>query len=93
VDLIFKIAGRDVGVRADILSLEGIDYVYVESKFTPRASFTRNQRIVIPELVKAGDAGLVAEIGPRSGALNAGDKIRVVFQGDVWTGGPVLHGQ
>lgn len=83
VDLIFKIAGRDVGVRADILSLEGIDYVYIESKFTPRASFTRNQRIVVPELVRAGDAGLVGEIGPRSGALNAGDKVRVVFQGDV----------
>jgi hypothetical protein len=43
----------------------------IEAKFKPRASFTANQRLVIPELVKAGDARLVAEIEPRSGSLNA----------------------
>jgi RHS repeat-associated protein len=93
IDLVFRISGKNIRVRADVLTFEGVDYIYIESKYSANASYTRNQSIVIPELVKAGDAGLVAEVGPRSGTLNPGDKIRVVFQGDVWTGGPRLYGQ
>jgi RHS repeat-associated protein len=93
VDLIFNINGQAVRVRADVLAqLPEGQYVYIESKFSPKASYTSNQQIVIPELVKAGDAGLPATVGSRSGLLQAGDRIRVVFQGDVWNGGPTLYG-
>jgi len=96
VDLVFSINGKKVGVRADVLSqLEGggNTFVYIESKFSGAASFTKNQRKVIPQLAKAGDAGLIAEVGARAGVLTRGDKIRVVFQGDIWNVGPKLIGQ
>jgi hypothetical protein len=74
------------------LVLEDGRYVCIESKYSPKAGFTDHQRIVIPELIKAGDEGLIAEVGARSGTLVKGDKIEVVFQGDVWSGSPKLHG-
>ncbi len=95
VDLIFSIGGKDVPVRADVLTkLPGEDtYVYIESKFSGAAPYQPHQVTVIPELVKAGDAGLVARVGPRAGNLTPGAKIKVVFQGDVWDGVPRLLGQ
>lgn len=92
VELIFTINGLRVKVRADLLALEDGKYVYIESKYSVKAGYTDNQQIVIPELVKAGDDGLIAEVGARSGTLTPGDKIQVVFQGDVWSAGPTLHG-
>lgn len=95
VDLIFTIDGKKVAVRADVLTREqgSSVHVYVETKFSGRAPYTDHQRIVIPELVRSGDGGLVAEIGRRAGSLRAGQKIRVVFQGDVWDETPTLLGQ
>jgi hypothetical protein len=95
VDLIFNIGGRSVAVRADVLVAgEKPGYfVYVEAKFSPAASYTEHQRIVIPELVKAGEEGLPATVGSRYGNLAPGAQIQVVFQGDVWTRAPILFGQ
>lgn len=94
VDLIFTIRGRRVAIRADFLvqTPEPNVYNYIESKYSPRASYQKNQRIVIPELVKAGDAGLPAVVGVRAGRLKTGGRIVVRFQGDIWTGKPVLLG-
>jgi hypothetical protein len=95
IELIFNVNGKQVTVHADVFTTrEGDDfYVYIESKYSRDASYTKNQQIVIPELVKAGDNGLVAEVGRRSGELSPGTKIRVQFQGDVWSKSPVLEGQ
>jgi hypothetical protein len=95
VDLIFTINGKKVGVRADVLSRpEGSStYTYIESKWSGAASYTEHQAQVIPELVKAGDAGLWAEVGARSGSLRRGARIKVQFQGDVWSEAPTLLGQ
>lgn len=95
MDLIFNINGKEVGVRPDLLTkLPGEDtYVYIESKFSKQAGYTAHQEIVIPELVKAGDSGLVAKVGSRAGSLDPGAKVRVVFQGDTWDRGPTLLGQ
>jgi hypothetical protein len=93
VDLTFTINGKPVSVRADVLIKTGPnDYVYIESKFSPKASYTPNQKIVIPALVQAGDDGLVATVGARSGTLVPGTQINVTFQGDVWTASPNLMG-
>jgi RHS repeat-associated protein len=93
IDLIFKINGREVPVRPDLLvrTPEG-QLVYIESKFSSSASFTKGQRTVIPELVRAGEEGLTATVGSRSGRLRTGDKVRVQFQGDIWDAGPSLTG-
>jgi hypothetical protein len=81
-------------VRADALTQTRTgEYVYIESKFSPLASYTENQARVIPELVKSGDGGMWAEVGARTGRLSRGQKILVKFQGDVWDSAPVLHGQ
>lgn len=95
VDLIFTINGQDVAVRADVLTkLPGEDtFVYIESKFSKSARYQPHQKIVIPELVKSGDAGLIAKVGARPGNLTPGAQIKVVFQGDVWDGIPTLLGQ
>ena len=96
VDLVFRVNGKDVGVRADVLvkPKEGGDfYVYVESKYSGRAPFTEHQQIVVPELVKSGDNGLYATVGSRSGLLQPGQRIKVQFQGDVWDAKPTLRGQ
>ena len=95
VDLIFNINGQDVAVRADVLTkLPGEDtLVYIEAKFSGSARYQPHQKIVIPELVKSGDAGLIATVGARPGNLRPGAQIRVVFQGDVWDGVPTLLGQ
>jgi hypothetical protein len=83
---------KRVGVRADALTQTSSgEYIYIERKYSPLASYTENQAVVIPELVKAGDAGMWAEVGTRSGRLSRGQKILVEFQGDVWDSGPVLH--
>jgi hypothetical protein len=93
VDLTFTIDGKSVGVRADALvqTSDG-QYVYIESKYSPAASYTTNQSIAIPALVRAGDEGLIATVGARSGLLSPGDQIPVIFQGDVWNSGPTLYG-
>jgi hypothetical protein len=88
VDLIFNIGGRNVAVRADLLTRAGNAITYIESKYSRAASYTRNQALVIPELVRAGDAGLTATIGARTGGLRQltrGATLQVTFQGDVWT--------
>jgi RHS repeat-associated protein len=95
VDLVFTISGRRVTINADRLIHEADgSFVYVESKFSPNAPYQPNQKLVIPELVKSGDQGLVATVGARSGGtLIPGQRIRVKFQGDVWNGSGGLHGQ
>lgn len=95
VDLIFTIDGKRVGVRADVLTRPAGStmHVYIEAKFSGRASYTDGQKVVIPELVASGDSGLVAEVGARAGTLQPGRKIRVVFQGDVWDAKPTLKGE
>lgn len=94
VDLTFTINGKKVTINADRLIHEPDGtFVYVESKFSPSARYQPNQKTVIPELVKAGDQGLVATVGSRSGGtLVPGQRIRVTFQGDVWNGQGGLHG-
>lgn len=97
IDLTFNIGGKSVGVRADVLTrLPDGRYVYIESKYSPAASYTKNQRQVIPQLVAAGDKGMTATIGARTGEtglLARGQQIDVVFQGDVWNSGPTLYGR
>ena len=94
VDLTFLINGKKVTVNADRLIHEADGtFVYVEAKFSPNARYQPNQKIVIPELVKTGEQGLVATVGSRSGGLLIpGQRIRVIFQGDVWNGQGGLHG-
>lgn len=94
VDLTFTINGKKVRVNADRLIHEADGtFVYVESKFSPSARYQPNQKTVIPELVKAGDQGLVATVGPQSGGtLVPGQRIRVTFRGDVWNGQGGLYG-
>lgn len=93
VDLTFTINGKKVTINADLLIHETDGtFVYVEAKFSPNAPYQPNQKIVIPELVKAGEDGLVAEVGARSGGtLIPGQRIRVTFQGDTWNGAGGLH--
>ena len=94
VDLIFTINGKPVTTRADVLTTsDGQLYALVESKYSFRASYTPNQKTVLPELIRSGDTGLIAEVGARSGTLLRGTRIRVVFQGDVWESAPTLLGQ
>ena len=96
VDLVFNIGGRRVQVRADFVATEpDASISYVEAKFSPNASYQTNQAIVYPEIVNAGDAGLIAEVGARTGGgqLIRGQKLRVRFVGDVWNGAGTLHGQ
>ncbi len=38
-------------------------HTLIEAKYSPRASYTPNQKIVLPKLIQSGDAGLVAEVG------------------------------
>ena len=94
--LTFKIKGKDVTIHADVLSrtAEG-QYVYIEAKYSPRAPFTPNQKQVVPELVKSGEGGLTATVTNRTGGgiMQGGQKINVIFQGDVWNSGPVLFGR
>lgn len=91
MDLIFTIDGKKVTVRGDVVTTsDGELYTYIESKYSPDAPFTPNQKIVVPRLIQAGDAGLMAEVGARAGTLRRGRIIRVVFQGDVWERAPAL---
>lgn len=96
VELVFQIRGKNFKVRADLLLFDELDevYVYVEAKYSPVARFTTNQKVVVPELIMAGDEGLLAEIGARTGGgpLQEGLTVRVVFEGDVWDRGPALVG-
>jgi hypothetical protein len=94
VELTFTIRGKRVTVRADFLiEEEGGIFTYIESKYSARSTYQPNQQIVIPELVKAGDAGLPAVVGSGKGLLlRPGRTIQVRFQGDVWTGKPTLLG-
>jgi hypothetical protein len=63
IALTFNIGGKSVGVRADVLTcLPDGRYVYIESKCSPAASYTKNQNQVIPQLVAAGDRGMTATI-------------------------------
>jgi hypothetical protein len=77
-----------VKIRADVLSWDPKvkKFVYIESKWSPKAPFQKNQKKVIPELVKSGDDGLRARVGKRSGSLAEGDEIQVIFQPDIWSG-------
>jgi RHS repeat-associated protein len=95
-ELTFTINGRPVTVRADLLTQprgESSYYIYIEAKYSPEAPFTPAQKVAIPELVRSGDQGMVGTIGSRTGSpfLRPGQKIRVVFQGDVWSKAPILH--
>jgi len=95
-DMIFTIGGRRVMVRADYLVREADGTIsYIEVKFSPSAPYQPNQKIVYPELIKAGDEGLVAEIGPRTGGgtFARGQQVRVRFQGDIWDGAGKLIGR
>lgn len=57
------------------------------SAFSPLASYMKNQAIVIAALVRAGDVGLPATVGARSGSLPIpGQRITGVIQGDIWNG-------
>lgn len=87
--------GRSLVMKAFVVRETDGSIAYVESKFSPGASYQQNQVKVYPEMVKDGDAGLVAEVGPRTGGgqLIRGQKIRVQFRGDVWNGAGKLHGQ
>ncbi|WP_405056347.1 hypothetical protein OG474_26850 [Kribbella sp. NBC_01505] len=96
VGLTFKVAGKDVTIHADVLSLtpEG-QFVYIESKYSPQAPFTKNQKKVVPKLVQSGEDGLTATVTTRLGGsdLRPGQRINVIFQGDVWNSGPRLYGR
>jgi len=94
VDLTVNVNGVDVPIRADFLTQPaGADYyVYVESKYSPKASYTPGQQQVIPQIVQAGDEGVTATVGARSGRLATGQQISVQFQGDVWNSGSTLYG-
>jgi hypothetical protein len=96
VDLVFTIRGQHVRSRADVL--EQVDaniWVDHEAKWSELASYADHQRIVIPELIRAGDRGLQAIVRyeSKNGLLRRGGQIQVLFQGDVWTGGPRMLGQ
>jgi RHS repeat-associated protein len=94
-DLIFTSGGRRVGVRADYVVREADGTIsYIEVKFSPSAPYQPNQKIVYPELIKAGDQGMVAEVGARTGggAFVRGQRVRVRFQGDIWDGAGKLAG-
>ena len=72
---------------------QGMPYKGIESKYSPLDSYTKNQSIVIPELVRSGDAGPPATVGSRSGQFMPGQVIQARFQGDVWSVGPNLYGR
>ena len=93
VDLIFNVNGQSVGIRADVLAQNADgEYIAIEAKYSPQASFTPNQSIVYPALARAQDeGGLVATVGARSGALRAGTQILVQGQVDTWTSSPELY--
>jgi RHS repeat-associated protein len=96
VDLTFNIRGRQVTINADNLVRDAQGHIVLESKFSPDATFTPNQQTVYPELIRAGDAGLTATVGARTGGsgLPPGTQINVRIQIDVFTGkGPTVHGQ
>jgi len=85
--------GRSRFDRVVAITAEG-QYVVVEANYTAAASYTAGQQAVYPELIRSGDQALLATVGTRTGGgvLRPGRQIRVVFQGDVWNGGPTLHG-
>lgn len=87
------IAGKAESGTADIIARtpEG-DYVLIESKFSPAASFTSAQKTILPALAKAGDQGLPITLQVGIGDLPAGSTILVTGQIDVWNSGPTLYG-